>query len=88
MKNLFLVSALDFFDNQIFNTWITHDSKVGALLYWLEDHRWENIPDVEGLPEDDALDRLYEYAFNSDWVLQVEKVPETYDRTSISMYSV
>jgi hypothetical protein len=88
MKQLFVVSALDFFDNQIFNTWIPHDSKLGALLYWLEDHRWEGIPDVEGLSEDDALGLLYEYVFNSDWVLQVEKVPECYDNTNVSMYSV
>ena len=88
MKTLFVVSAICFHHNEIFNTWITHDSRVGALLHWLNHREWEGIPDLKGLSQDDALDCLYEYAFDSDWVLQVEKVPETYDRTSISMYSV
>ena len=88
MKKLFLVSHLWFGENEINNHWITHDSKVEALLFWLEDRGWEGIPDVEGLSEDDALDSLYEYACDSDSVVHVEKVPESYDNTNVSVYSV
>jgi hypothetical protein len=88
MKKLFVVTAISFHDNEIFNTWITHDSEVAALLFWLESNEWMYIPDVDGLSKNEALSCLYEYAFNSDWVLLVEKVPECYDNTNVSVYSV